>query len=888
MCNYNDKTKEQLKADLIKAQERIAELESANLFDNDSKFFNITDASPVPYALNDEEQNIIYLNPTFIKTFGYDLNDIPTLAEWWSRAYPDSDYQQWVAHTWQKHLNRSKQTNTTFEPIEVTVCCKDGSTRTILASAASLSGSYNDNHLVIFYDITERKETENKIKENEKKHRRLVDIDTETLRETTQNSILIADDDPTQLLLTQQALENEGYLVEAAENGAQALELFQCHQPALVLLDVLMPEMNGYEVCRAIRQQSVNSHVPILMATGLQDVDSINQAYTVGATDFVTKPLNWLILAQRVRYMLRASQAIERVQRSEEMLVNAQKIAKLGNWEWNIGTDLMQISSEMYRLLSLSPRNTSPNMTILLQAIHPDDRLSFQEIIGKVKNTHKKMYLKLRIANPEYPDRWLESQIDVIEDKSGEMLLFVGTFQDISERKKTEEKIDFLSRYDALTGLPNRKCFLEDLNKAINRARRDQEMAGILVLDIDRFKRINDSLGNDAGDTLLREFGHRLSKSVRTEDSVGRIVSSDTITVARWGGDEFAILFTGLRTTNALAWMAARLQNALQQPFFFHEQKIIITASIGIAVYPADGHDAEILLKNGDAALNHSKASGPNSINFYSESLNKSALELMTLENDLRIALKNGQFELYYQPQVHVEQKRVSGAEALIRWQHPERGLMSPFTFIPLAEETGVIKNIGEWVLNTACAQHVAWRDAGFAPVRMAVNISSIQFQQGNLVETVKKAIRKSGIDPQYLELELTESIIIDESKELIETMQQLKKLGVQLVLDDFGTGYSSLRYLKNFPIDGLKIDRSFVKDLPGDNSDAALARAIMSMAQSLNYSVVAEGVETREQFEFFVKKYCHEIQGYLFSKPVPAQEFEAILEGDLFREVIR
>jgi diguanylate cyclase (GGDEF)-like protein len=703
--------------------------------------------------------------------------------------------------------------------------------------------------------------------------------------------ILIADDDPTQLLLTRQTLENEGYRVTAAENGLEALESFKKQQPDMVLLDVMMPEMNGFETCQAIRDLPRNKEIPVLMITGLEDLDSINQAYDSGATDFITKPLNWLILSQRVRYMLRASLAMDKVKRSEELLAHAQTIAKLGNWEWDFHRDEMQWSAEVFRLLAASPSRTTPTMETLLDLIHHDDREAFKEAIKHVRSAREKVELKLRTAdNNNEGVRYLDSQIALITNATDnqEPKVLMGTFQDITERQQALEHIHYLSNYDPLTGLPNRKLFTNYLEKAISEAKRGKKILGIMVLNIDRFKRINDSLGSAAGNLLLREISKRLKKSVRLEDNLSRSVPTEKIRLSRRGGDEFSLLFGGRLKANDFSRIARRLQDSLKTSFEIHNQEIFLTASVGISVYPADGNNANTLLKNADAALHHAKKYGPNSCLFYSASMNELAMEQIKLEAHLRTALEKQHFQLYYQPLVSIQQQRIIGAEALIRWQHPEMGLVPPLKFIPLAETTGLINEIGKWVIRTACDQQVSWIKAGRPPIRIAVNISAVQFDDDSFVNTVSDAINKSGIDPQFLELELTESIIINESEKILGTMQQLKNLGVKMVVDDFGTGYSSLRYLKHFPIDGLKIDRSFIKDIPENNDDCALAESIILMAVSLSLSVVAEGIETREQFNFFANHLNGEIQGYLFSPPVPAAEFENLLDSDFFSKVIK
>jgi len=701
--------------------------------------------------------------------------------------------------------------------------------------------------------------------------------------------ILVADDELTQLLLTRQTLENEGYRVIMAENGHEALGLFQEHHPDMVLLDVMMPKMNGFDTCRAIRESPRSKEIPILMVTGLEDLNSINQAYDSGATDFITKPLNWLILSQRVRYMLRASQAMSKVKKSEELLAHSQTIAKLGNWEWDFNHDEMQWSAEVFRLLGASPKHHPPTMQTLLNFIHNEDQVAFKEATKHVINTRERVELKLKTSEKKGKVRHLDSQIDLIPNpvNNQEPQSLVGTFQDITERQQALEHIRYLSNYDPLTGLPNRKLFTDYLEKAINETQRHKKMLGIMVLNIDRFKRINDSLGSAAGDLLLQEIGNRFKKSIRLEDSLSRSIPIDKIRLSRRGGDEFSLLFGGQPKINDFSRIARRLQDCLKSSFKIHNQEIFLTTTIGISVYPADGNDANTLLKNADIALHHAKECGPDSCQFYSTSMNDLALEQIKLEADLRTALKEQDFRLFYQPQLNIQQQQIIGAEALIRWQHPKLGLIPPLKFIPLTEATGLINEIGKWVINTACIQQVSWCKMGHPPIRMAVNISAVHFDNNDLVATVSKAINESGIEPQFLELELTESIIVNESEKILETMRQLKELGVRMVVDDFGTGYSSLRYLKSFPIDGLKIDRSFIKDIPENSDGCALTETIMLMAGSLSLDVVAEGIETREQFDFLARRLKGEIQGYLFSPPVPAEEFEFLLGCNLFTQKI-
>lgn len=691
--------------------------------------------------------------------------------------------------------------------------------------------------------------------------------------------ILVADDDQTQLILTKHTLENEGYNVSIAENGVEALEILEKNRLDIVLLDVLMPLMDGFDTCRKLRELAGYANIPVLMVTGLDDVESINSAYEAGATDFISKPLNWLILAQRIRYMLRASKAIIMAKKNEEMLLKAQQIARIGNWEWNFQTNAMWWSRETCCFLEENKQIGSIDFNTLTQLIDPEDRKTFIQELNMTRETGTGSNFEIRINRPDSETIFLDVKTDIIRE-GGNITAVAGTFQDITERKKTEERLRFLANYDALTGLINRKLFTEYLEKAICRAKRtkDKELVGIMSINIDRFKRINDSFGQIIGDKILQQTGQRLKNAIRFEDSVTRSSDEEGIQLARRGADEFSILLIGINNTRDLARMARRFQQLIQPPFFIEDEKIFITICIGIAIFPSDGQDAESLLKNSDAALHHAKAEGPDTYKFYSSSLNEYALKHIKLENELRLALKRNQFELHYQPQIDLKTKEIKGAEALIRWRHPEFGMVPPSKFIPIAEETGLIHEIGTWVINTACRDNIEWLNKKLGQIKVSVNISALQFQKNDLVSQVKEALEKSSIKPEFLELELTESIIIKESIELIDTLQQLKETGVKIVVDDFGTGYSSLRYLKLFPLDGLKIDRSFVKDIPDDSNDSALSKAIMLIAKSLGLQVVAEGVETRRQLDFFQGKHCQLVQGFFFSPPLPANEFTRLL----------
>jgi diguanylate cyclase (GGDEF)-like protein/PAS domain S-box-containing protein len=454
-------------------------------------------------------------------------------------------------------------------------------------------------------------------------------------------------------------------------------------------------------------------------------------------------------------------------------------------------------------------------------------------------------------------------------------MLRMTAIRDITERKEAEERIRYLAYYDSLTGLPNRTFYKELVSRALLLAKRHHWTIAILFIDLDYFKRINDTLGHDIGDQLLRTVGDLVKTCIRKSDFITRS-EEDVLedVVARLGGDEFIVLLNEIAHSQDASRVARRILKELARPFTLAGHEVFVTASIGIALYPLDGNDAENLLKNADVAMYHAKNQGRNNYQFYTKSMNATSLQRLDLENDLRKALDRGEFLLYYQPTVDVQTRTIIGAEALVRWKHPNKGMISPGEFIPLAEETGLIVSIGEWVLRTACSQNRAWQNAGNKPFRVAVNLSGRQFDQEGLIEVISNALRDTGFDPQYLELEITESTIMKNPEKAATTLQKLKGMGICLSIDDFGTGYSSLGNLRKFPIDTLKIDRSFVMNITTDSDDAAITTAIIAMAHSLKLGVIAEGVESEDQQSFLRERACDAVQGYLFSRPVPAEEF--------------
>ena len=473
-----------------------------------------------------------------------------------------------------------------------------------------------------------------------------------------------------------------------------------------------------------------------------------------------------------------------------------------------------------------------------------------------------------RRKNGEIFPVWLN--ISTVVDDLGQVTHYVSVFSDITPIKESQEQLERLAHHDALTGLPNRLLFHARLEHALERARREGRLVAILCFDLDHFKNINDSLGHPAGDRLLQVVTKRLLDSVRRED-----------TVARLGGDEFTILLEELQESKDAGIVAEKALNVLAEPFELDGHEAYVSGSVGISLFPADGHDATTLLKNADSALYRAKEHGRNNYQFYTEDLTIAAFKRLALESSLRRAVEREEFTLYYQPQLSLNSGRVVGAEALVRWQHPELGLVFPAEFIPMAESTGLIVKLGEWVMDTACTQAKAWQKEGLPPIRIAINLSSVQVNRGDIITTVERVLQETGLDPQYMELEITEGLIMQQTHQTIAILEKLKAMGVMLAVDDFGTGYSSLSYLKRLPLHRLKIDRSFVCDIPDDSEDMAITRAVIALGNNLQLVVVAEGVENETQLEFLRSNGCDEAQGYLYSAPVPAADFAAFVRNE-------
>jgi len=541
-----------------------------------------------------------------------------------------------------------------------------------------------------------------------------------------------------------------------------------------------------------------------------------------------------------------------------------------------LSTDMYWEQDDQFRFTSMSGTGSQRLNTLTLQPIIGKKRWE-QNYVNMTADQWE--HIALLEAHKPFRDMelcrldetgnkvWISIAGEPVFDSSGAFKGYRGVGKDISERKQDEERIQFLANHDALTSLPNRGMFSEVLNLAIQNARRYNRNFAVLFIDLDRFKNINDTLGHEAGDRLLQEMGARLTQTVRASD-----------VVARLGGDEFVVLVQEVSEAKQVEAVARKVLSTLVKPMVIQRQECRVTASIGICMFPAEAQDEHALMKNADIAMYRAKEDGKNNYKFYSEEMNVHSFERLALETSLRRGLERSEFVLHYQAKLDLHTGKINGVEALVRWQHPDLGMVPPIQFIPLAEETGLIVPLGKWVLHTACAQSVAWLREGLPPLHMAVNLSARQFADEDLVEDIAAALESTGLQPELLELELTESMVIQNTERAGRVLAEIKKMGVRLAIDDFGVGYSSLTHLKRFPIDTLKVDRSFIRDLPQNAEDKALTEAIIAMGKSLNLTVVAEGVETQEQQTFLRDRACDEMQGFFFSKPIPSGEFAELL----------
>lgn len=565
-----------------------------------------------------------------------------------------------------------------------------------------------------------------------------------------------------------------------------------------------------------------------------------------------------------------------------QQLTRSQRIARIGSWEWQRASKSVVCSGETLRILGVNAAQFTPHPAAIRNIVHEDDRRSFSRWLVQLARGDVLQGLDVRIVGDGGDLRHVHVLGEASTNSAGSVVGLAGTIQDATERTRAIQQIHRLAYFDVVTELPNRSRFHEKLAETLEMANRDGTSFAIMFLDLDQFKRINDTLGHAVGDDLLRVIAERLTRGLRPDDMAGsthaKTVERD---VCRHGGDEFIVLLNGVATEQDAARAATRLLAILAQPIMLGTQEVFVSASIGIVLYPRDGDDIDTLLKNADVAMYHAKAQGCGLFFFYKESMREASAQRLSLEHDLRKALEGEEFELYYQPQIDVLTGKIVGVEALIRWNHPTLGMLGPAHFIGVAEEAGQIMAIWEWVLVAALIQHNAWLAQGLPAVTVAVNLSSVQFSDPALAERVEEIARVVSVPLDYLELEVTESMLLVDSDAALKTLTALRARGVKIAIDDFGTGYSSLSYLRRLPLDKLKLDQSFIRDA-GNDGDVAITRAIIAMAQSLKLIVVAEGVETQAQIDLLVSLGCTTVQGFLLGRPLPADATAKLLRESM------
>lgn len=686
--------------------------------------------------------------------------------------------------------------------------------------------------------------------------------------------VLIVDDDLSLSFLVSEALQGAGFTVEEVDSGEACLEQVDAIAPDIILLDVLMPGIDGYEVCKKLREKPQFSHAPILMMTGMDDELSVQSSFMAGATDFIAKPFNMNLFLQRLTYITRNGHVTKELVNSERRLEQAQALAKLAYWEWNVQTNKVIWSNSAVNILKVEPQE-SDGLAVLFDRVAPEDQSRVQSWFDSAKKHQVSEGITHAVITDEGSTVYINQYVKTSCDLEGKLEYLYGSLLDVTAIHEAQSEIRKLAYYDVLTNLPNRAYFKELLNHTLNSIKRNRRQGALFFIDLDNFKRINDTMGHHNGDLLLQHVATTIQKTVRETDDM--VHDSDRLAtpLARLGGDEFTLILSEISKPVDAATVAQRLLDALTQPFELDGNEVTVSASIGITLISQDGASAEELLQNSDIAMYYAKTEGKNAFKFFNQEMNMKVKNRMNMENSMRQALQNEEFTLVYQPQIDIENNKMHGVEALIRWNSPTLGFISPVDFIPLAEETGLIIPIGNWVIKQACQQAKAWIASGVKLRRVAVNVSGRQFSQTYFDRVVADILEEVGLPAEYLELELTESILMTQADEAINILKRLKKIGVTLSIDDFGTGYSSLAYLKQFPIDHLKIDKTFIDDLSTDKNNAAIVKAVIAMANSMELRVTAEGVEEVEQLDFLKDHLCDEVQGYFFSKPLHSDDIE-------------
>ena len=686
--------------------------------------------------------------------------------------------------------------------------------------------------------------------------------------------LLIVDDNEMNRDMLARRLSRKGYEIGVADTAQGLVERIKEDHVDLVLLDIEMPEISGLDALRILRKAYSAAQLPVIMVTAKNQSDDIVAALDLGANDYLTKPIDFPVAVARIGTQLAHKRAQEALKESEERYALAARGSNDGLWDWNLTANIVHFSPRWKAMLGYQENEISEKPEEWFDRIHDADRARVKsELAAHQSRQTPHFESEHRMLHKDGTFRWMLSRGLAIYDEAGKALRMAGSQTDITEGKVS----------DPLTGLPNRLLFIDRLSRLIKHSKRRKNQAfAVLFMDLDGFKMINDSMGHLIGDQLLVAVAARLEKCLRATDTLARL--GETFTVARLGGDEFTVLLDDLKDPNDAKAAAERLMKALSAPFVLGGKEVFTSVSIGIALSNPMYEQPDEILRDADTAMYRAKSLGKARYEVFDADMRASVMARLQLETDLRLALERGEFSNYYQPIVDLASGDIAGFEALLRWRHPTRGLLGPNEFIGVAEETGLIRELGWWNLREACRQISEWRASskGQKHLTVSVNLSAKQFLQPNLVQEIGNLLHETGLPAEALKLEITESTVMGDPSAAVEMLQQIKSLGIRLAIDDFGTGYSSLSYLHRFPLDTLKIDRSFISDISAEGEGMEIARTILPMANNLRLDVIAEGVETLEQVMLLKKLHCKYGQGYFFSKPLSAEGIKALLTGDL------
>lgn len=693
--------------------------------------------------------------------------------------------------------------------------------------------------------------------------------------------VLFVDDNDNDCLLSISALKRAGYRVDPlrVDNASDLRGALEHRSWDIVLADFNLQKIDGPSALRIVKHY--NPDTPFILLSDGISADHAAATIAAGANNAVSKnhltrlpPIverELRLAGERIeehRSSLRAKATAAALEESESRFMHLAENIPECFWLFDVALrQIVFVNAAFEQIWGEPLAELYRNPDLWWQKTHPDDAPRIREAIERAR--FGGLDEQLQIVRPDGTIRWVHLRTFPIRDNAFIIRSIGGVASDITRNIEQQMQVQQLAHFDSLTALPNRLLFQERLSSAVALSRRNDWRLAVVFVDLDRFKNVNDTLGHKIGDELLRLVSIRLKSCLRDSDTVGRL-----------GGDEFAIILPDLESSDVAAIVAKKIIGAVEQPFLIADEEIYISASIGITLFPEDAEDIETLIRNADTAMYRAKESGRNNYQFYTAEMNRRTRQRLALENNLRRALARHQFELHYQPKVSCSTCEIIGFEALLRWRNPDRGLIPPSEFVPMLEETGLIVEVGDWVLNEACRQTQAWHASGAGTPIVGVNVSGIQLECVGFAESVRKALARSGLPAKFLELELTESVLMRDASAVVSILVELKEMGISLSVDDFGTGYSSLAYLKRFPLDCLKVDRSFVQDITADADDASITRAIINMAHELALDVVAEGVETEGQLQMLLDHRCDHIQGYYFSHPLTASEMGAMLRA--------